>query len=87
MSTAGVGLVAQDRVGGGSWTPAAAPMHTEGVQQMREHPRVAALPRPEQDHQRPAVPVTQLVDLGRQAPAGAADGVVRRLLAQILVVR
>jgi hypothetical protein len=27
------------------------------------------------------------VDLGRQASTGAADGVVRRLLAQILVVR
>jgi hypothetical protein len=57
------------------------------VKQVREHPRVAALPRAEQHHQRPAVAVAQLVDLGRQASTGAADGVVRRLLAQILVVR
>lgn len=70
-----------------AWPPRTRAGHPQRGQQRGQHPRVAALPRPEQDHQRAAVAVAQLVDLGRQAPAGAPQSVVRRLRAQILVVR
>src|SRR5699024_4697800 len=56
------------------------------VQQRAEHWGVPALAGPAQDHQGQAVAVDELMDLGREPAAGETEGVVRRLLAQILVV-
>lgn len=82
-----VSLVTQRPVGPGAWPAPTQARYPQGVHHVLEHRGVPALPGPEQHHQRPHVPVAQVVDLRRQAAAGAADGVIRRLDAQIRVIR
>src|SRR5699024_12517506 len=62
------------------------PADGQPVQQRAEHWAVPDLAGLSQDHQGQAVAVDELMDLGRERAAGATEGVVRRLLAQILVV-
>lgn len=53
----------------------------------REHGRITALPGAKNHCQWSAFTVTGMVDLGAQTAPGAADGVVRRLSKQFLVIR
>lgn len=57
------------------------------VQQMLEHRVVAGLASTDEDHQGQPGTIDELVDLGAQPTAGAANAVVRRLDAEILVIR
>lgn len=52
-----------------------------------QHARVRRLPGRQHERQRPGSPIADQVVLGRQPTAGAADRVVRRLGAELLVVR
>lgn len=60
---------------------------TQVPHQRQEHRRVAGLPHCQQRDQREAVAIDELVDLRRQAAAGAADRVITRLDARIRVIR
>ncbi|WP_422334993.1 hypothetical protein, partial [Rhodococcus sp. (in: high G+C Gram-positive bacteria)] len=53
--------------------------NSQVVEQIREDRGITGLAGRDEDHHRQAVAVDELVDLRRQAAAGAADGVVRRL--------
>ena len=64
-----------------------APVDTQMPHQDREHRRVTSLAGTDEDDQRESAPVDEVVDLRRQTTPGPAYSVVRRLLAQILVVR
>lgn len=57
------------------------------VQQMLEHRVVACLASADKDHQGQAGTIDELVDLGAQPAAGAANAVVRRLGEEIVVIR
>src|SRR5699024_365778 len=82
----GVGLVAAQHVRSRAWPARPWPGDGQPVQQRAEHWGVPALAGPAQEHQGQAVAVDELMDLGREPAAGATEGAVRRLLAQILVV-
>ena len=57
------------------------------VEQMLEDGIVAGLAGADEDDQGQSSTVDELVDLGAQPAAGAANAVVRRLDAEILVIR
>jgi hypothetical protein len=62
-------------------------MNRQLGQQMLEYGVVAGLAGAHKDHQGQPGAVDELVDLGAQSAAGAANAVVRRLDARILVIR
>ena len=71
-------FVAADRIGTGPWTTGLT-ADAKVCHQGSEHRGVAGLAGGQQHDQGHAVPVDELVDLGRQPAAGAANRVVRRL--------
>lgn len=58
-----VGLVSEDRVWPGARPPWTAAFDAQVRQQVGEHGRVIGLAGPDEDHQRPAAAVDELVDL------------------------
>jgi hypothetical protein len=57
------------------------------LEQRDQHRRVPGLARRDGDHQGQAAAIDQMVELGRETAAGAAEAVIRRLDQWILVVR
>lgn len=72
----GVGLVAQDPVGSGAWPAGSEAGDADLVEQVREHRRISALTWTDDHHQRPAAAIDELMDLGRETTAGAAQRMV-----------
>jgi hypothetical protein len=85
--SAGVGLVAADSIGAGTWPTTAAAIHFQVCEQMLEHRSVMGLARAYEHHQRSSAAVDKVMDLAGQSTAGAANAVVRRLDRQIRVIR
>lgn len=83
----GVRLVAAHPVWAGAGSARAATGHAQMVHQDREHGGVAGLPGAHEHDQRQPPPLDEVVDLRAHTTAGAADRVIRRFLAQILVIR
>ena len=81
-----VRLIAPDRVGSGAGV-ADETSDRSVLHQRQEHRRVAGVPRCQQRDQREAVAIDELVDRRRQAAAGAADRLARRLDVPIRVIR
>ena len=84
---AGVGLVSANSVWSCARPAAAGSMHPQLSQQLFEEGGIVGLSGGNQDHQRPASAVDEMVDLAGQAAARAAYRVVRRLDARIRVIR
>jgi len=79
-------LVAAEPVGSGAGAPDGAG-DAQLFQQRDPHRRVPGLARCHSDHQRQAVTVDQVVELGGESVSGAAEPVIRRLDQRIVVVR
>ncbi len=71
------------------WTGPHVPARTgaQVCQQMLQHRVVTGLAGADQDHHGQPLAIDELVNLGAQPSAGAANAVVRRLDDQILVIR
>ena len=82
-----IGPVAADTVGTSTWPTGSTAIDFQMGKQMLEHRAVVGLARAHQYHQRTPGPVDEVVDLAGQSAAGAANPVVRRLYAQIRVIR
>ena len=82
-----IGLVAADAVGAGTWPTTVAAIDFQAREQMLEHRAVVCLAGADQDDQRPAGSIDEVMDLAGLPAAGAANAVVRRLDARILVIR
>lgn len=87
VGAGGVRLVAADTIWSSTGTPAIFARDPQVREQMRKGRRIPRLPRTYEHHQWQSVPIDDLVDLGRQAAARAADRVVRRLDLRIRVIR
>lgn len=83
----GVGLVCADAIGSRAWSTRAATGDVEVRHQDREHRRITSLPGPDEHHQWQSVAVDELVDLAAQTAARPANSMIRRLGAEILVIR
>ena len=82
----GIGLVGANPAGSGPGFPAVA-VDLQMPEQMLGDRAVAGLAGADEDHQRQASAVDELVDLGAQPATGTTNAVVRRLGSEILVIR
>lgn len=82
-----VGLIGADPVWSSPRPPAAVTVDFQMREQMLEDGAVAGLAGPDEDDQGKSSAVDELVDLGAQPTARSANAVVRRLDAEIFVIR
>lgn len=83
----GVGLVAENGVRAGSRPSRADPRYRQCLHQDREHRRVTGLTWPDQQDQRSAVPVGELVDLRAEPAPRPPEPVVSRLEEKVRIIR
>ena len=80
MGLGRVGLVAAQRLGGGARPSSAQPRDAQLAQEHWQCWGIARLAGRQQEHQRQPTAINQRVCLGRQAAAGAPNGVIVRFV-------